>query len=128
MTLSALSGDNTDQLMVVDRSNTFLGVMALSSLVLNLAIEPEGFGRTTVEALSLGIPVIGYRHSGTEEILSRILPEGLVETRNRDELLTRTLSFLQCPPAVPHAHPYTLRTMLDAEMALYEQLASGEPA
>jgi glycosyltransferase involved in cell wall biosynthesis len=106
---------------------TFLGhrddsreLMSISDIVFNLALEPEGFGRTTVEALSLGVPVIAYRHSAIEEVLGRLLPDGLVTTGNLDELLTRTLSFLQAPPGVPRSNPYTLQAMLDAKLALYE--------
>jgi glycosyltransferase involved in cell wall biosynthesis len=119
----------------MDTHISFLGhrddlreLMALSDIVFNLAVEPEGFGRTTVEALSLGVPVIGYRHSGIEEVLGRILPQGLVTTSAADDLLKRTLSFLHSPPPVPGSVPYTLQAMLDAKLALYESLASTRSA
>ncbi|MFO1434822.1 MAG: glycosyltransferase family 4 protein [Gammaproteobacteria bacterium] len=115
----------------LDAHISFLGhrddlreVMAMSDIVFNLAVEPEGFGRTTVEALSLGVPVIGYRHSGIEEVLGRILPQGLVTPSDAEDLLKRTLSFLHSPPAVPKQVPYTLQAMLGAELALYESLAA----
>jgi glycosyltransferase involved in cell wall biosynthesis len=109
---------------------TFLGqrddareLMAASAIVFNLALEPEGFGRTTVEALSLGIPVIGHDHSGIREVLGRILPQGLIPTGEAGPLLERSLRFLQNPPHVPREQPYTLQAMLDAKLALYEQMA-----
>lgn len=104
-------------------------LMAISDIVFNLAREPEGFGRTTVEALALGIPVIAYRHSAIEEVMGRMLPEGLVTTGADDGLLARALSFLQAPPNVPRHNPYTLQAMLDAKIALYESLgAAGRSA
>ena len=62
---------------------TFLGhrddmreIMSISDIVLSLAKTPEAFGRTALEALSLGTPVIGYAHGGAKEVLSEIFPEG----------------------------------------------------
>lgn len=45
----------------------------------------EAFGRTTVEALAYGIPVIGYNHAGTREILSHVSAELLYD--NKEVLL-----------------------------------------
>ena len=98
-------------------------IMAVSDIVLNLSLEPEGFGRTTVEALSLGRPVIGYRHSGIAEVLGRVYPQGLVDTGNVPQLTDRTMTFLEAPPAVPAHHPYTLEAMLDATLSLYQSLS-----
>ncbi|SRR5579885_37133 len=103
-------------------------IMAISRIVFNLSIEPEGFGRTTLEALSLGVPVIGYAHSGTAELLEELYPAGLVATGNQDELLARTMQFLASPPPVPASHPYTLQAMLDATMDVYHSLARAQDA
>ena len=44
-------------------------VYDLSSLVINISIRPEGFGRTISEALSLSCPVIAPNMGGTKEQL-----------------------------------------------------------
>lgn len=101
-------------------------IMAVSDIVLNLSLEPEGFGRTTVEALSLGRPVIGYRHSGIAEVLGRVYPLGLVATGNLSELAEKVIGFLQGVPPVPAHHPYTLQAMVDSTISLYQSLAGNE--
>ncbi|MBR7512864.1 glycosyltransferase, partial [Mycobacterium tuberculosis] len=42
---------------------------AASDLVLQLSDKPEAFGRTVVEALSVGRPVLGWDHGGVGELL-----------------------------------------------------------
>ena len=44
-------------------------VMAASALVLQLSPKPEAFGRTVVEALNLGVPVLGFDLAGVGEQL-----------------------------------------------------------
>ena len=44
-------------------------VLSESSIVVSLSQSPESFGPTTLEALSLGPPVIGRDHGGGDEIL-----------------------------------------------------------
>ena len=42
---------------------------AASDLVLQLSRKPESFGRTVLEALSVGRPVLGWAHGGVGELL-----------------------------------------------------------
>ncbi|HTT08430.1 MAG TPA: glycosyltransferase family 4 protein [Gammaproteobacteria bacterium] len=111
------------QVTMTGPRNDLREIMAISRIVFNLSTEPEGFGRTTLEALSLGVPVIGYAHSGTAELLSELYPTGLVPTGHQDELLARATQLLNAPPPVPASHPYTLQTMLDATLDVYQSLA-----
>ncbi|MGH8574991.1 MAG: glycosyltransferase, partial [Gammaproteobacteria bacterium] len=80
------------------------------------------FGRTTIEALNLGVPVIGYDHGGVHEILTRVFPEGRTPAGDLPALVATTLNFILHPRTVPRLHPYTLRAMLDRTIALYESL------
>lgn len=98
-------------------------VFASSNLVLSLSQQPESFGRTVLEALALGVPVIGYDHGGVGEILATIFPEGRVAADRPDELTTRVINFLNKPPTVPAGHPFTLERMLDATIDVYTRLA-----
>lgn len=97
-------------------------VFASSNLVLSLSQQPESFGRTVLEALALGVPVIGYDHGGVGEILAAIFPEGRVAADRPDELTTRVINFLNKPPTVPAGHPFTLERMLDATIDVYTTL------
>ena len=100
-------------------------VYAGSNLVLSLSQRPESFGRTVLEALALGVPVVGYDHGGVGEILAEVFPEGRVPVGDLDELTARVVDFLAKPPAVPGGHPYTLQRMLDSTIGLYSALADG---
>lgn len=98
-------------------------ILALADIAFSLTIEPEAFGRTTAEALSLGTPVIGYDHGGTGEILRDVLPRGLVPCRDVNAAATLAAQFLDRPPAVPPEHPYTLERMQQATLSVYAELA-----
>lgn len=110
---------------------TFLGqiddlreVLALADIAFSLTLEPEAFGRTTLEALSLGTPVIGYDHGGTGEILKQILPQGLVAPRDIAGAVEATCAFLSAPIVVPATHPYTLERMQRDTLDTYAELVA----
>ncbi len=103
--------------------NDMREVYASSNLVLSLSQQPESFGRTVLEALALGVPVVGYDHGGVGEILAALFPDGRVPVGDLDVLTARVEHFLGKTPVVPAGHPFTLRRMLDATLGLYEALA-----
>lgn len=104
-------------------------VMAVSDAVVSLAREPEAFGRTTVEALALGVPVVGYAHGGTAEILRTVFPQGLVPFGDTAAAAARLAEFRRQRPPVPEHQPFTLSRMLDATLQTYESLlALRQPA
>lgn len=120
------------QLGLADRV-TFTGhrtdlreVLAVSDIVFSLSTQPESFGRTTLEALALGRPVIGYDHGGVGEQLRAIFPSGRVPTGDSRALLETTRRMLATPGA-PTAVPaeYTLEAMCAATLATYAGLAAG---
>ncbi len=101
-------------------------IMAVSSIVYSLSREPEAFGRTTVEALSLGVPTIGYDHGGVGEQLADILPQGRVALDDMDGLEQRTMAWLAAPPVVPSEQPFTLQNMLQKTLVVYDELRGKE--
>ena len=96
---------------------------AACDLVLQLSRKPEAFGRTVIEALSVGRPVIGWAHGGVGELLAELEPRGAVPAFNEDCLFDTVQSTLAHPPASLATMPYTLRAMQDATLALYQELA-----
>lgn len=102
-------------------------IMAISSVVLSLARIPEAFGRTALESLSLGVPVVGYDHGGTGEILRPIFSDGLVAPGAVAAVATRVSALLKQRPAIPARHPFPLQCMLDETLALYSELAGQRP-
>ncbi len=98
-------------------------ILAISNLVLSLSTQPESFGRTTLEALRLGVPTAGYDHGGVGEILRTIYPAGLLPLADIGAATQRIATLLQQPSPVPDGDFYPLRNMLSQTLELYEQLA-----
>jgi glycosyltransferase involved in cell wall biosynthesis len=97
-------------------------ILAISSLVLSLTTQPESFGRTTLEALGLGVPVAGYDHGGVGEQLKLLYPAGRLPANDPEDSVALVRGLLDDPPTVPKEHPFTLRAMLDGTMAVYREL------
>ena len=99
-------------------------VLSVSDVVLSLANIPEAFGRTALEALSLGRPVVAYAHGGVEEVLETLQPDGLVEPGNTAAATGKILDFLRNRPHIAPNRSFTLERMLDKTLALYEEARS----
>lgn len=98
-------------------------ILAISNLVLSLSTQPESFGRTTLEALRLGVPTAGYDHGGVGEILRTIFPAGLLPLGQPEEACQRIVQQLQHPQVVPVGEFFPRQEMLDQTINSYEQLA-----
>ncbi len=109
---------------------TFLGhrndikeIMSISNIVLSLSKEPESFGRTALEALCLGKPVIAYNHGGAAEILTKMYPHGRVEANDTVAVCDKVISFYKQPVPVPDKNFFTLKKMLDNTLSLYSEVS-----
>jgi len=96
---------------------------AASDLVLQLSRKPEAFGRTVIEALSVGRPVLGWAHGGVGELLDQLQPQGEVAPFDAAALATAAATLLRAPPRAPDTIPYTLQAMQQATLELYAELA-----
>jgi glycosyltransferase involved in cell wall biosynthesis len=96
---------------------------AASDLVLQLSRKPESFGRTVIEALSVGRPVLGWAHGGVGELLAELQPQGAVPAFDEAALASAAQSLLRRPPPPLATMPYTLRAMQEATLTLYQELA-----
>jgi glycosyltransferase involved in cell wall biosynthesis len=103
-------------------------IMAISAVVLSLSREPEAFGRVSLEALSIGRPVIGYDHGGVGEQLAAVFPEGLVQLDDLKHIIERIRTWQRMPPQVPTQQPFTLERMLTATLEVYEEAAAMHAA
>jgi glycosyltransferase involved in cell wall biosynthesis len=102
-------------------------ILASSNIVLSLAKAPEAFGRTTIEALSMGIPVIGYNHGGVAEQLAITFPDGQVPVGDIDAIVDKIISWHHNgTPVVKTQHPFTLDNMCQQTLQIYQDLCEKE--
>jgi glycosyltransferase involved in cell wall biosynthesis len=97
--------------------------MAESAAVLSLSLQPEAFGRTTLEALTLGRPVAGYAHGGVGEQLGAMLPEGAVKPGDRAAMANLLHDWLReggaSAPRPTANEEFTLAAMLERTLGVY---------
>lgn len=106
-------------------------IMAISTAVVSLSQKPESFGRTTLEALSLGIPVVGYQHGGVGEILGHVYPDGRVPVGDTGAAAKRLAAILDDPCSAKRAvrdHDFDVEKMCRETLALYGELATQRRA
>lgn len=96
---------------------------AASDLVLQLSRKPEAFGRTVIEALAVGRPVLGWAHGGVGELLAQLQPEGAVAPFDAEALYRTATTLLAHPPEPPATIPQTLHAMQQATLDVYAELA-----
>ena len=98
--------------------------LAFSDVVLSLSNQAETFGRTALEALSVGTPVIGWNRGGVAEILSKIYPQGLIAVDDQSALLQTVKQHIDTPQQVAPVQAFSLKEMCDQTLALYQQTAA----
>jgi glycosyltransferase involved in cell wall biosynthesis len=114
-----------DALAITAPTNAIAEAYAASDLVLQLSRKPESFGRTVIEALSVGRPVLGWMHGGVGELLDALLPQGAIPPFDAAALHAAARMLLANPAPLPVtiaqailAH-YSLQAMQDATLAVY---------
>ena len=105
-------------------------ILSVSDIVLSLSTQPEAFGRTTLEALALGRPVVAYAHGGVGEQLEASFPAGAVGVGDMNSLVAATTRLIRHPESPgPVRREFTLEAMVESTLAVYrEVLAAGASA
>jgi|TARA_B110000503_G_scaffold31244_1_gene50449 glycosyltransferase involved in cell wall biosynthesis len=108
-----------DTITFVGHRSDLKEIMSISKIVMSLSMVPEAFGRVSLEALSLGVPVIAYDHGGVSEQLHEIFPEGLVSVGRIENVSALCLKFINNPPVIKRDHKFKLTTMLKNTLRVY---------
>ena len=115
-----------DAVALTEATDDIAGAYAASDLVLQLSRKPEAFGRTVIEALSVGRPVLGWAHGGVGELLGELQPGGAVPPFDMAGLANAARSLLAHPPTpAARMQPYRLDAMQEATLALYQSLVDA---
>ena len=121
-----------DALAITPPTAAIAAAYAASDLVLQLSRKPESFGRTVIEALSVGRPVLGWAHGGVGELLRELQPQGAVATFDAEALHAGARALLASlraqqgllratmPAVIAH---YSLQAMQQSTLAVYDELA-----
>ncbi len=100
-------------------------VLTQCDLVFALRITPEAFGRTTLEPLRLGRPLIGWDVGGSGEVIRRMFPFGVVPAGDEAALLARTRQWLASPQYPAESHDFLLSEMCGQTLDVYRSLANN---
>lgn len=114
-----------DEVIFLGHRSDMAPLYAACKLVCNLSIQPEPFGRTVIEALACGTPVIAWDQGGPAESLRDCLPDGLVPAGDEQALLDtakKLLSAASLEFQLPHC--YTLAAQTESTLAVYQRALS----
>ncbi|GAA5484811.1 glycosyltransferase family 4 protein [Haloferula sargassicola] len=111
-----------DRVTFTGNRDDLRNILAISTLVLSLTRQPESFGRTTLEALAMGVPVTGYSHGGVAEQLEELFPEGKLTPNQPEAAVPVIRGLLQKAPPVAQPNPFTLKRMLEGTIEVYREL------
>ena len=103
---------------------------AVADVTLSLtSTTAEAFGRTVVECLSVGTPVIGYAHGAVAETLGAIYPQGKVETGDVQAVVRKVAAVIEGESAPIQDNPFVQHRMLTETLNLYTDVTgAGTPS
>jgi glycosyltransferase involved in cell wall biosynthesis len=112
----------TNDIVFLGHRSDLRELMVVSHIVTALSQQPESFGLTVLEALSLGKPVIGYDCGGVGELLNALYPAGRVPPKDSDALSARVAEILRNPSYPSSIGPFTQENMFTSTLSVYEEL------
>lgn len=96
--------------------------LSASNVVLAIDNKPRSFGRTILEAVSMGKPVVGWKQGGIEEILSQTYPEGLIEKEDCLGLIAKIKTLLESPSRPEKSNFFLSKDTINETISLYQTL------
>ena len=103
----------------IGHRNDLREIMSISKIVFSLSSEPEAFGRTTIESLKIGIPVIGYGHGGVGEQLKEVFPQGIIEKDDISSAVVLCKKWIKKAPKVTKTDSFSLEKMQRNTLNIY---------
>lgn len=106
----------------IGQRNDMAEVISQCDIIFSLSTQPETFGRTVLEAIRLGKPVLAWDKGGVGEVLSTCYPSGRVEDGNEEALLIATIAWLNAPSTPEKNNSFLQSTNSTLTLHLYRDL------
>lgn len=110
-----------DTVFFLGQRSDMAEIYSLASVVCNLSQHPEPFGRTVIEALAMGVPVVAFDEGGPAESLKNCLPQGLVAFNDSKALEETVQTFLRDTPSFSLPWEFTLEAQGKRTIEIYQQ-------
>jgi glycosyltransferase involved in cell wall biosynthesis len=108
-----------DKISFIGHRSDLKEIMSISKIVFSLSNEPEAFGRTTIESLKIGVPVIGYGHGGVGEQLKEVFSEGIIKKGDIPAAVNLCKAWIKKTPKVTKTNLFNLETMQSNTLKIY---------
>lgn len=112
-----------DRIIFTGHRSDLREILSVSDVVLSLTQKPESFGRTTIEALSMGVPVCGYDHGGVGEQLEMLFSAGSVEKKAVSKCLQTIKKIMKTQQKPSENKAFLKQTMLLKTLNVYKDEA-----
>ncbi len=96
--------------------------LAASQLVLALPDNPDSVSRAILEALQLGVPVVGWKRGLAGEWLEDFYPAGAIAPDDFESLYEHVVPLLCERQRIPAGPQHSLKAMTEGVLACYESL------
>jgi glycosyltransferase involved in cell wall biosynthesis len=117
----------TNDIIFLGHRSDLRELMAVSDIIMALSQQPESFGLTVLEALSLRKPVVGYDCGGVGELLNALYPAGRIPPGSSSELFLTTTQILKNPSQPSPNELFTLEKSLASTADIYDLVAQKNP-
>ncbi|KZX36375.1 glycosyltransferase [Wohlfahrtiimonas chitiniclastica] len=97
----------TESILWYGTCDEMAAIYTRANITLSLTTKPESYGRTVLEALACGTPVIGFNYGGVGENLSRFYENGRISPNHLPELYDKVLEILSTPKDQAQIAPIT---------------------
>ena len=116
----------TDRVVWLGIERHMADLYASVDVVVSVNNKAESFGRTVLEALSVGTPVVAFAQGGVAEIMSELFPQGQVSVGDDIQLAHQIDEFLTETPTVNPHQQFSNQSMFEKTVAVYQQLIAAK--
>lgn len=117
----------TERVFWLGPQTSMADLYAYADITVSVNRKPESFGRTVLESLTIGTPVVGLNHGGVAEVLTELFIEGMVELNEPQQLIDRINQFLEKPPMVKPQNSFSNEQQFSQTLAVYKNLMNQKP-